>query len=241
MTDILHQLVDLINQNEAYFMTWGPPGVLLILALLISYTAIRNGLKEMSLYFAMRKLGVATLRNIVVSDGMDGKVMIENVVLAPGGIYVLPIKRYCGIIFAADNMNTWTQVVGKRSYKFPNPLPELEAYIMAIRNLLPDVNVSGRILVTQDAEFPKGKPERVIPVNEAINLFDNPKGELPSQLKTAWENLKTAAMKLTDIEKRSMRQLDENAGYTSQYVISIALVCAAAAWIIWRFWYPAAS
>ncbi|MDX1823560.1 MAG: hypothetical protein R3354_02510, partial [Thiohalomonadales bacterium] len=62
MTEILHQLVDLINQNEAHFMTWGPPGVLLILALLFSYTAIRSGLKELSLYFAMRKLGVATLR-----------------------------------------------------------------------------------------------------------------------------------------------------------------------------------
>ena len=241
MTDILHRLMDLINQNEVHFMTWGPPGVLLILALLFSYTAIRNVLKELSLYLEIRKLGVETLRNIVVSDGMDGKVMIENVVLAPGGIYVLPIKRYCGIIFAADNMNTWTQVVGKRSYKFPNPLPELETYIMAIRNLLPDVNVSGCILVTQDAEFPKGKPERVIPVNEAVNLFDNPKGELPPQLKTAWENLNAAAMKLTDIEKRSMRQLDDNPGYISQYVISIVLVCAAVVWIIWRFWYPASS
>ncbi len=236
MTDILQRLTDLLAQNEAQFMTWAPPAVLLTLALLFSYTAIRNGLKELSLYLAVRKLGVATLRNIVISDGMDGRVMIENVVLTPGGIYILPIKRYCGIIFAADNMDTWTQVVGKRSYKFPNPLPELDTYVIAIRNLLPDVNVSGSILVTHDAEFPKGKPQRVVPINEAVKLVDNVKGEISAQLRLAWDNLKAAVKGLNVEEKRSMKQLDDRNSYASQIAISIGLVCAAVAWVIWRFW-----
>lgn len=238
MTDILQLVMDSFVHNEEQFMTWGPPGVLLILALVFSYVSLRNWLKELFLYRTIRSLGVAALRNIVIPDGMDGRVLIENIILTSGGIYILPIKRYCGIIFAADNIDSWTQVVGKRSYKFPNPLPELETYIMAVRNLLPTVNVSGCILVTRDAEFPKGKPKRVIPVADAANLLDTSKVEIPAQLRAAWENLKAAGLDLNLEEKRSMKHLDDGNGYSSQHVISIGLVCAAVVWLVWRLWNP---
>jgi hypothetical protein len=236
MTDILRQATELSIRYEAEVMTWGPPVVLLILALLFSYTTLRNWLKEQFLYRSVRKLGVAALRNIVIPDGMDGRVLIENIILSPDGIYILPIKRYCGIIFAADNIDTWTQVVGKRSYKFPNPLRELETYIMAVRNLLPDVNVAGYILVTRDAEFPKGKPERIIAVAAAADLLGITKREIPDQLRNAWENIKLAGLELNDDEKRTMKHFDDDNGYASQHIISIGLLCAALGWLVWRFW-----
>jgi len=238
MSDILQQVTELSIRYEAEVMTWGPPVVLLILALLFSYTTFKNWLKELFLYRCVRKLGVAALRNIVIPDGMDGRVLIENIILTPDGIYILPIKRYCGIIFAAENIDTWTQVVGKRSYKFPNPLPELETYIMAVRNLLPTVNVTGCILVTRDAEFPKGKPERLIPVAEAAELLGITKGEVPGQIRTAWENLKAAGLVLNVDEKRSMKYYDDDNGYASQHIISLGLLCAALGWLVWRLWNP---
>jgi hypothetical protein len=238
VTDILQQVTDALIYNETYFITWGPPGVLIILALIFSYASLRNWLKELFLYRTVRRLGVAALRNVVIPDGMDGRVLIENIILTSGGIYILPIKRYCGIIFAADNMDTWTQVVGKRSYKFPNPLPELETYIMAVRNLLPTVNVSGCILVTREAQFPKGKPERVIPIAEAANMLTISKDEISAQIKTAWGNLKAAGLELNVEEKRSIKHLDDGNGYAPQHVVSIGLVFAAIAWLVWRFWNP---
>lgn len=239
MTDILQQTMELATHYEAEVMTWGPPIVLLILTLLFSYAALSNWLKEQFLYRSIRKLGVAALRDIVIPDGMDGRVLIENIILTPNGIYILPIKRYCGIIFAADNIDTWTQIIGKRSYKFSNPLRELETYIMALRNLLPAVNIAGCILVTRDAEFPKGKPERVIPVEAAADLLGIRKGEIPLQLKQAWNNLKAAGLELNIEEKRSMKHFDDGDGYTSQHVISIGLLCAALGWLVWRLWNPA--
>jgi hypothetical protein len=238
MTDILQQTMEIATRYETVVMTWGPPVVLLILALLFSYTTLSNWLKEQFLYRSIRKLGVAALRNIVIPDGMDGRVLIENIILTPNGIYILPIKRYCGIIFAADNIDTWSQIIGKRSYKFSNPLRELETYIMALRNLLPAVNIAGCILVTRDAEFPKGKPERVIPIEAAAELLGITKGEIPEQLKQAWDNLKAAGLELNIEEKRSMKHFDDGDGYTSQHVISIGLLCAALGWLVWHLWNP---
>ena len=103
MIDILHQATDSLIEHEGQFMTWGPPVILLVAAFLLSYVAIKNWWKELFLYRRVRKLGIATLRNMVIPDGMDGRVLVENIILTPDGIYVLPVKRYCGIIFAADN------------------------------------------------------------------------------------------------------------------------------------------
>lgn len=235
MADILQQATELASRYEAEVMTWGPPIVLLVLALMFSYATLKNWLKERLLYRSVRKLGMAALRNVVIPDGMDGRVMIDNIILAPDGIYILPIKRYCGIIFAADNIDSWTQVVGKNSYKFSNPLRELETYIMALRNLLPTVNVVGGILVTRDAEFPKGKPERIIPIEAAAELLGIKKGEIPEQLKKAWDNLKAAGLELNMEEKRSMKHFDDSNDSTSQHFISIGLLCAAIGWLVWRF------
>lgn len=236
MTDILRQVTDALLLHEAQFMTWLPPLILLIVAFLLSYASIKNWLKELNLLRSIRKSGMATLRNIALSDGMDGRVLIENIILTANGIYILPVKRYCGIIFAAENMDTWTQVIGKRSYKFSNPLPELEAYIMAVRNLLPDVRVSGYILVTHDARFPKGKPERVVPLAELAGRLSSSQAEITLQLKNAWEKLQAARLDLKPEEKKTLRHTDNSNGYASQLMISFGLIFAAIVWLSWRFY-----
>lgn len=236
MADILQQATELSFRYEAELMTWGPVVVLLILALILNYATIRNWLTEQYMYRCVRRLGVAAIRHIVLADGMDGRVLIENIVLTPGGIYILPLKRYCGIIFAADNIETWTQVVGKRSYKFSNPLPELDAYVMAVRNLLPAVNVVGYILVTSDADFPKGKPDRIIPVASVSKSLAIDKGEVPVQLRDAWEKLKAAGLKFNAEEKSALKHIDAEDDNVSQYFVSISLIGAALVWLSWRLW-----
>jgi hypothetical protein len=235
MADILQQATELSFQYEAEFMTWSPVVVLLILALILSYANLRNWLKEQHIYRYVRRLGMAVIRNIALPDGMDGRVLIENIVLTSGGIYILPIKRYCGIIFAADNIESWTQVVGKRSYKFPNPLPELDAYVMAVQNLLPAVKVEGRILVTSDADFPKGKPDRIIPVSKITDALAIDKQEVSTQLREAWDKLNAAGLEFNAEEKRALKHIDAEGGNTSQNLVSISLICAALGWVLWRY------
>ena len=237
MTDILQQATELSFQYEAEFITWGPVIVLLTLALMLSYLPLKNWIKEQNINRNVRRIGVEVIRNIALPDGMDGKVSIENIVLTAGGIYILPIKRYCGIIFAADNIETWTQVIGKRSYKFPNPLTELDAYVMAVRNLIPNITVEGRILVTSDATFPKGKPDRVIPVSTITEVLAVDKGEVSTQLRDAWDKLKATGLEFNLEERRAVKRINTENGNTSQNWVSVSLVCAAAGWLLWRFWY----
>lgn len=237
MTNILQQATELSFQYETELMTWGPVLVLLSLALMLSYIPLSNWIKEQKINRYVRRVGVAVIRNIALPDGIDGRVSVENIVLTAEGIYILPIKRYCGIIFAADNIETWTQLVGKRSYKFPNPLPELDAYVMAVRNLIPDIKVEGRILVTSDATFPKGKPDRVIPVSSITEVLAVNKGEVPGQLRDAWDKLKAKEQAFKHGERRAIKRINTETSNTSQNWVSVSLVCAAVGWLLWRFWY----
>lgn len=237
MTDILQRLTEASFQYEAGLMTWGPVIVLLILALMLSYTSLKNWIKELQINRCIRRVSKAIITNIALPDGMDGRVIIENIVLTAGGIYVLPIKRYCGIIFAADNIETWTQLVGKRSYKFSNPLPELDACVLAVRNLLPDVKIEGRILVTSDATFPKGKPERVVPVAKISEVLADDEGEASIQLRDAWEKLKRIAREFNVEQQNTTAHIDAENGNASQHLVSISLICMAIGWLLWRLWY----
>ena len=236
MTDLLQQATELSIQYEAELMIWGPVVVLLTLALMLSYATLRLWIKEQQINRGVKRFGVAVIRNIALPDGMDGRVLIENIVLTAEGIYILPIKRYCGIIFAADSIESWTQVVGKRSYKFPNPFAELETYVMAVRNILPNVKVEGRILVTSDATFPKGKPDRVIPINKMTEALTVEKGEVSNQLMDAWDKLKAAGLEFNVEERRAVKHLGTGNDNTSQNWVSISLVCVAIGWLLWHVW-----
>ena len=237
MTEIIQKATELSNQYEAELMTWGPVIVLLTIALMLSFTTLKNWIKEQKINRKIRQLGVAVIRNIALPDGMDGRVLVENIVLTGEGIYILPVKRYCGIIFAADNIETWTQVVGKRSYKFPNPLTELEAYVMAVRNILPGIKVEGRILVTNDAAFPKGKPDRVIPIPEVLEALVVKKGDVSSQLTDAWNKLKTTGLELNQEERKVIKHINTENGNSSQQWVSVSLVCVGIGWLLWRLLY----
>jgi hypothetical protein len=137
------------------------------------------------------------MTNVVISDGMDGHVFIEHLVLTPSRVLVVTVRRYSGAIFAAQNMDMWAQVTDSGSYKFPNPLREVETATAAVKSHLPDTDVSGIILFGKESTFPKGKPEGVMHITEIAKL-PAPAPDVPvsESLKKAWErllNLKTSA------------------------------------------------
>ncbi len=233
MADIWPVLNEFVAGHEALLLTWGPALVLLALALIVIWPVLRSHYAHWRLLRQIRALGTESLHNIVIPDGMGGRIYIENLVLTTEGILVLPVKRYTGVLFAADNIDLWTQVVGKRSYKFPNPLPELEAYVMAVRALVPDTGVEGRLLVARGAEFPKGKPQRLVPVAEAAATLrrktDTP---VPDALQRAWAQLKTVA---EPEEARAVPELRENqAGEGGRIGLALVLLACAVGWVLWH-------
>jgi len=117
--------------------------VILLLAILVVVKPIRNFFDRLRLTRAIKRLGTASMSNVVLSDGMDGHVFIEHLVLTPRQVLVVSVRRYSGTIFAAENMDMWAQMTDGGSYKFPNPLHEIETAIAAVKSHLPDAAVAG--------------------------------------------------------------------------------------------------
>lgn len=164
--------------------------VLVVLAILALSKPLRNLYDSFRVSRAIKRLGTASMSNVVISDGMDGHVFIEHLVLTPDKVLVVSVRRYSGAIFAAENMDMWAQVTDGGSYKFPNPLHEIETAMGAVRSHLPDAAVSGIILFGRDSTFPKGKPDGVMHISE-IAKMPAPARDTPvaAPVKKAWDRL----------------------------------------------------
>jgi hypothetical protein len=164
--------------------------VILLLAIVVLSKPLRNLFDRLRVGRAIRRLGTASMSNVVITDGMDGHVFIEHLVLTPSKVLVVSVRRYSGAIFAAENMDMWAQVTDGGSYKFPNPLHEIETAMGAVKSHLPDAPVSGIIIFGRDSTFPKGKPDGVMHISEIAKIpvpsQDTPVAE---PVRKAWDRL----------------------------------------------------
>lgn len=117
---------------------------------------------------AVYKLGAEALPSIRLPDGMDGDLYIDFILLTARGITAISVKRYEGFIYASEKLERWTQVINGNNYAFPNPLEEMDLKISALKLILPDVEVDGRVLFAGRCSFPKGKPDAVILLDDIV-------------------------------------------------------------------------
>jgi len=155
------------------------------------FNKIRQGYADWHLAHTIKKLGHDVIQNAILSDGMDGTVYIDNLVLMPDRTLVVSVGRYQGAVFASENIDTWTQVVGNRSYKFNNPLLKLEQDMAALRAHLPKLNISGVLVFSNGVDFPKGKPDNLISIAQAKERFGNMREqEVKVEYQDAWDKIK---------------------------------------------------
>ena len=164
--------------------------VVLLLVMIFVRKPIRNLFDRFRLTRAIKRLGTASMSNFVLSDGMDGHVFIEHLVLTPSHVLVVSVRRYAGTIFAAENMDMWAQVTNSGSYKFPNPLHEIETATAAVKSHVPDAAVNGIALFGRESTFPKGKPDGVMHISEIAKLpAPSRETEISGPVKKAWDRL----------------------------------------------------
>jgi len=161
--------------------------VLLGAVLYIIWSPLQKILAHYNLQRLIGRLGHDSLRHITIMDGADVPLYIEYLILQADGLLLLNVKHFRGNIFAANNIETWTQVIRHHSFKFSNPLHELETNLQALRGLLPKINIRGRVVFTQGAAFPKGKPDAVCNIDELRNMVSETRdGEIPESIRQAW-------------------------------------------------------
>ena len=172
---------------------WILPWILVSLVLLLLVILLWRYFKpssEKQFARTIKKISKYVMHNVIIPDAVEGSSYIDWLVLTPRGILVLSQKPYRGMIFAAENISKWTQVIGRRSYAFNNPLQQLEVDVVTIKSLIPNAPVKGYVVFDQDSYFPKGKPSKALTLKEVKqNTSILKEGKITPELKEFWDRL----------------------------------------------------
>jgi hypothetical protein len=178
----------------------------LLLALLVSLTLIfswspwKQLISHWRLHALVDKLGKASMRNVFIPDGLGDDIYVEQLLLQDNGLLLVTVKSYRGNIFAAEQIEFWTQVLGHHSYKFKNPLHQQQTDLQALQALVPKVALDGLVVFSRGCRFPKGKPDKVVDY-EMLKNIKTPADQITPFVEEAWQTLLKVA-----VPARSMRQ-----------------------------------
>jgi hypothetical protein len=137
--------------------------VLLLLALgFFGLRAYQRRARRKSLLSRLDRVALAAAHQVLVPDGMGGFIHIDHVLLTLRGILVLDTRRVTGLIFGGDQMSDWTVMGRGHRYTFDNPQPALYDRIAAVKAVVGDVPVEGRLLFSNVGKFTKGIPKWVV-------------------------------------------------------------------------------
>ncbi|MCH7880107.1 MAG: NERD domain-containing protein [Proteobacteria bacterium] len=146
--------------------------VAIVIVVLINRHKLRQHWQERSTRRCLNRIGIDQRSNLRCPDGLGGSFNIDRLVMLHDSILLVSLKPFSGNIYCADNIPEWTQLVGPKSFKFENPLFDLEHQVNAIRIQAPDVPIRGFLFFDHRARFPKGHPEQVLyPANIPENFF----------------------------------------------------------------------
>jgi hypothetical protein len=124
--------------------------------------AYRRRARRGALLARLERVAFEGVHQVLVPDGMGGFIHIDHLLLTPRGVLVLDTRRVAGLIFGGDQMSDWTVMGRGRRYTFDNPQPALYDRIAAVKALVGEVPVEGRLLFSNVGKFTKGIPKWVL-------------------------------------------------------------------------------
>jgi hypothetical protein len=137
--------------------------VLLLVAIgFFGLRAYQRRARRKSLLARLERIASAAAHQVLVPDGMGGFIHIDHILLTPRGIVILDTRRVPGLIFGGDQMSDWTVMGRGHRYTFDNPQPALYDRIAAVKALVGEVPVEGRLLFSNVGKFTKGIPKWVV-------------------------------------------------------------------------------
>ncbi|MBT8088164.1 MAG: NERD domain-containing protein, partial [Gammaproteobacteria bacterium] len=146
-----------------------------LLALLVAWLVYRyvrrsrNTLKRV-----LEEISVERYRGLIIPGAHEGEIQIDELMLTANGLLILEIKNVQGVVFGSDKMQDWTVMSDSRRYTIPNPQPPMFDRIAAVRDIVRQVPVTGRILFLDGAEFTKGVPSLVCDLKQLADEFGEP-------------------------------------------------------------------
>ncbi len=122
----------------------------------------RSTADERQIEKLIKKHRLTHLKGATLTDGVDGYLFADYLILLPKEIIALNVLLHPGNIFGSDRLVQWTQVHNGRSTNFQNPLNQAKAFALRCTHLLDGAAVSAYVLFGRHSHFPKGVPQGVL-------------------------------------------------------------------------------
>ena len=193
------------------FLSNYPPEVFLLplllmvflLALLIVYR--RRNRKTRLLKKTFGAIAHDRIDHLVIPSADEGEIQIDHLLLTAEGLLIVDIKDVSGAVFGSDKMQEWSVISHNHRFTFSNPQNALYDRIAAVRQIVHQVPVTGRVLFLNDAEFKKGVPGSVSTLDSLQEEFSElDESVVKSKIeafKPQWELIREKALPMT-IERR---------------------------------------
>jgi Nuclease-related domain len=143
--------------------------VLLLVWLLLIGRRRRGGSRSLSKVFS--NIAFERIDGLVLPNVDEGEIQIDHLLLTSNGLLIVDVKEVTGNVFGSDKMQDWTVINSERRFTFANPQPALFDRIAAVREIVRQVPVAGRILFLDGATFTKGVPSLVCTIDELLAEF----------------------------------------------------------------------
>jgi len=143
--------------------------VVMLLALLAVYQ--RRHRKARRLKKVLGAIAFDRIDGLIIPSADVGEIQIDHLLLTSEGLLIVDIKDVRGSVFGSDKMQDWTVISHNHRYTFTNPQHALYDRIAAVRQIVRQVPVSGRVLFLDEAEFTKGVPGLVCTLDSLLGEF----------------------------------------------------------------------
>ena len=165
--------------------------LLLLVWLLVRY---RRG-RPRTLESVLNRIAYERLEGLVIPKADEGEIQVDHLVLTAQGLLIIDIKDVRGIVFGSDKMDQWTVISENKRFTFNNPQPALYDRIAAVRQIVRQVPVSGKVVFLDGATFTKGVPGMVANLDQLQEEFGDwdevaAKAKIDA-FKPHWEQIKS--------------------------------------------------
>ena len=142
-----------------------------VVALLVVWLIYRRRISGDRLQRVLDEISYDRVDGILITNGDDGEIQIDHMLLTARGLLIVDIKDVAGTVFGSDKMEKWTVISNKHRFTFSNPLPALYDRVAAVRYIVRQVPVEGRVIFLDEAEFTKGVPDLVASIDQLRRLW----------------------------------------------------------------------
>ena len=145
--------------------------ILIVVLLLVWLLVRRRNRQPRSLVHILDVIGYERIEELVIPNADEGEIQIDHLVLTAQGLLIVDVKDVTGAVFGSDKMQDWTVIAEDRRFTFANPQPSLHDRIAAVRQIVRQVPVAGRIVFLDGANFNKGVPGLVVTLDGLMDEF----------------------------------------------------------------------